>query len=163
MLFLQEKLLARIDLSKSRNFWLLIILGVMVLTAINNYYFLTTIIMLFKTEIKPSFSRLATLSHSDEFAQTFCKKTLDLLDEFENIFFEALKNQNRGTLDDITHKVSSTMQWLELDGFVILIKSHKKLVLSDPKVRQKLAMDVTHYLQLIKESLREKLCSNCKE
>ena len=105
----------------------------------------------------PTFKKLAHLHQSDEFLQSFCQKTLVLLNEFQSQYGEAIQHQMTNELNAITHKISSTMLWLELNDFVQLITSYKKVRLADRQLVEKLLDDVHYHTGEIKSVLLHKI------
>jgi hypothetical protein len=108
-------------------------------------------------EISPCFDKGKSVTDSKEFIQTFCVKALELLKEFKSAYKKAIAAQQISDLDSITHKISSTMKWLDLDEFVSLTQSYKDFSISDQTTMEDLLVEVTYYSSLIEDSIRRKL------
>ena len=108
-------------------------------------------------EISPCFDKITRVTDSKEFIQTFCIKSLKLIEEFNSVYSNAIASQQLSDLDAITHKISSTMKWLDLDEFVSLTKSYKDLTMSDQITKKKFLAEVMHYSKMIEDSIRSKL------
>ena len=108
-------------------------------------------------DMRPSFDQLTSVANSKEFLETFCVKAIKLLDEFKKDYSRAMKEKNISDLHSITHKISSTMKWINLDEFVALTKSYKDLPLTDKEGVAKLLDEVMHQSNKIEESIRAKL------
>lgn len=108
-------------------------------------------------EISPCFDKVTSVTDSKEFIQTFCIKALKLFEEFKSTYSEAIAAQQISDLDAITHKISSTMKWLDLDEFVSLTKSYKDFTMSDQTTKEELLAEVIHYSNMIEDSIRSKL------
>ena len=108
-------------------------------------------------EMIPSFDQVENLTDSKEFFQSFCEKGIELIDDFNIKYEDAIQNNKLGDLDSITHKISSTMKWLKLDEFVNLTRAYKELDMKDNAVSEKLIKDVKHHATKIRESLSVKL------
>jgi hypothetical protein len=108
-------------------------------------------------EIHPSFEKVSSVTDSKEFIQTFCMKALKLLDEFNKDYAKAIITREINKLDSATHKIASTMRWLDLDDFVSFTKSYKESTLVDRNKNEKLLNEVLHYSKRIENSIRKKL------
>ena len=108
-------------------------------------------------EMRPSFDQLASVASSKEFLETFCIKAIKLLDEFKTAYSRAMNEHKISDLDSITHKISSTMKWINLDEFVALTKSYKDLPFTDKEGVAKLLDEVMQQSDKIEESIRAKL------
>jgi len=108
-------------------------------------------------EMKPSFEQVTSVTDSKEFIENFCHKTLKLLDEFKREYRKAISGQRISDLDSITHKISSTMKWLELDGFISLIKSYNDVKISDKIALEQILNEVMEQSNRIEDSIHAKL------
>lgn len=108
-------------------------------------------------EMRPSFDQLASVTDSEDFLKTFCIKALKLFEEFKSAYSKAISAQQISDLDAITHKISSTMKWLDLEEFLSLTESYKDLTESDKNTMEKLLGEVMYYSNMIEDSIRCKL------
>ncbi len=108
-------------------------------------------------EISPCFDKLASVTDEKEFIQGFCIKTLELFEEFKSEYSKAIVAQQISGLDAITHKISATMKWLELDEFHSLTKSYKDFTVSDQTKLNKLFGEVMYHTNMIEDSIQSKL------
>lgn len=108
-------------------------------------------------EMRPCFDKLTGITDSKEFVQKFCLKTLELFEEFKAKYSKAIITRQLRDLDSITHKISSTMKWLDLEEFISLTQSYKDLMESDKYTAEKLLDEVMYYSNVIENSIRCKL------
>ena len=108
-------------------------------------------------DISPCFDKVTSVTDTKEFVQTFCLKALKLLEEFKAAYRLAIENKKIDELDSITHKIASTMNWLELDEFVTMTRAYKDFPSFDKKRYDELLEKVMHYSNMIENSIRSKL------
>ena len=108
-------------------------------------------------EIHPSFEKVTSVTDSKEFVQTFCIKALKLLEEFNTDYAEAINSKDISKLDSATHKIASTMRWLDLNEFVSFTKTYKDTSLFDRQKNEALLDEVLHLSKMIENSIRAKL------
>lgn len=108
-------------------------------------------------EIHPNFDNVTSVTDSTEFIQTFCIKALKLLDEFNKAYAKAINSGEISKLDSATHKIDSTMRWLDLDDFVAFSRSYKDSTLDDRHKNEELLDEVLQYSQMIENAIRNKL------
>ena len=108
-------------------------------------------------EISPSFEKVASVTDSKEFIQSFCQKALNLLEEFKEEYSKGIRGKEVDKLDAATHKIASTMGWLDLDEFVSFTRSYRSATLSDKHKNEVLLDEVLQYSHMIENSLRSKL------
>jgi hypothetical protein len=108
-------------------------------------------------EMRPCFDKVTSISDSKIFVQKFCLKALELFEEFKPKYSAAISTQQIKDLDFITHKISSTMKWLDLEEFISLTKSYKDLTASDNNTMESLLDEVMYYSNMIEDSLRCKI------
>lgn len=108
-------------------------------------------------EMLPSFEQVVSINDSQEFLKSFCNKALELIEEFKKKYSQAIAEKDQEKLSSITHKIASTMKWLDLDGFLSLTKSYKDLSLSDPDEMLALLKDVLYHSDQIEEAIKSKL------
>jgi hypothetical protein len=108
-------------------------------------------------EMRPSFDKVTSITDSEVFVQRFCVKALELMEEFKAKYSEAIIAREMNDLGSITHKISSTMKWLDLEEFMSLTESYKELTNSDKSATEKLLGEVMHYSNVIEEAIQSKL------
>ena len=108
-------------------------------------------------EMTPSFEKVTSITDSTVFVQRFCVKALELLEEFKVKYSEAIIARQIKDLGSITHKISSTMKWLDLEDFMSLTESYKDLAVQDKKSMEKLLGEVIHYTDKLEDAIRAKL------
>ena len=105
----------------------------------------------------PSFDQVTSMTDSKEFMQNFCNKALELFEEFKREYGYAIEKKKFKDLDAITHKISSTLKWLNLDEFIEIMQAYKDVPKSDKLALQKILEEVLYHSSQIEESLRTKL------
>ena len=108
-------------------------------------------------EIRPNFDNVTSVTDSAEFIKTFCIKALKLLDEFNKDYAEAMNGREISKLDSATHKIDSTMRWLDLDDFVAFSRSYKDSTLDDRDKNEELLDEVLQYSQMIENAICNKI------
>ncbi|GEM_PF-2527572 len=109
-----------------------------------------------KVNTVPNFDRLEGMMSSGDFVISFCQKVIYLLEEFERKYVAAIEDSKEDHLNEITHKIQSTMKMLGLEDFYFFTKSYEKMDFRDKLAKVELVEKTLSYVSTIKQSMMEK-------